>query len=301
MDAASIRAIQFREKVRGYHPVDVDAFVARVAETVDELQQRVEAAEAAAAASQSRSADSADSEDSLRRTLVLAQRTADLAVQEARQEAARILAEANAEREAIVAETSEHRQRLHADLDEEVRDERERLQAHRAALIADVDALESHLDRERERLRIYFADQLRRVDEGEPSTAARPEMAGPDDVAAPAPRDERPDDVDDRADEVVDFDGGPAVTGAEAGSAEPGNHQDAADEAGQLDNNPPAEAAEDDPFLAELRRAVTDDRPLGPRDDPPVAAPAPEDDGFDLFGQGGDEPGRFGSRLRRRR
>jgi hypothetical protein len=33
-----------------------------------------------------------------------------------------------------------------------------------------------------------------------------------------------------------------------------------------VEGGPLATAAADDPFLAELRRAVTDDEPLGPRD-----------------------------------
>ena len=64
-----------------------------------------------------------------------------------------------------------------------------------------------------------------------------------------------------------------------------------------------AEGSEDeDPFLAELRRAVNDNEPLGPREDVATEpADGDSDDGFDLFARGEDDPGRFGSRLRRRR
>jgi DivIVA domain-containing protein len=254
MDSHAIREIVFREKLRGYHPDDVDAFVASVADTVAGLEARVAEAEA-------RASGPADAEDSLRRTLVLAQRTADLAIEEARQEAARLTDEARSHYETLQRDAAELKARLHAEAEEEATAERDRLHAERAALLADVAALEEHLARERERLHIYFSDQLRRVQEGEPGLAPAPEMQAPEAMAEPelAPPLE------------------PAGTDAES----------------------PAEAdADDDPFLAELRRAVTDEEPLGPRDEP---LPEANDDAFDLFAQGEEEAGRFGSRLRRRR
>ncbi len=269
----AIRDIQFREKLRGYHPDDVDAFVASVAAGVEELEQRCKQAESRAAEVESRQSATTDAEDSLRRTLVLAQRTADLAIQEAREEAAKVVAEAMEHRTVAEAELDELRHRLRTEAEEEGRAERERLLAERAALQADVEALSEHLDRERERLRIYFSDQLRRVDEGEPGLAAPPEMeasiAAPEQVA------------DGTADEAE------VVVGSEV-------EREGAE----------ADGAEEDPFLAELRRAVTDERPLGPREDDPVAASADDGaaDGFDLFAKGDDDDdGRFGSRLRRRR
>ncbi len=276
INSKAIRDIQFREKLRGYHPDDVGAFVASVAAGVEELERPCMQAESRAAEVESRQSATTDAEDSLRRTLVLAQRTADLAIQEAREEASKVVAEAMEQRTLAEADLVELRHRLRTEAEEEGRTERERLQAERAALQADVEALAEHLDHERERLRIYFSDQLRRVDEGEPGLGDPPEMAAlvtvgelPADVAADAAADEH---------EVV--------SGSQADS-----------EGAELDG------AEEDPFLAELRRAVTDERPLGPRDDDPVAAPADDGDadGFDLFAKGEDDDGRFGSRLRRRR
>jgi DivIVA domain-containing protein len=265
-DAGSIRAARFREKVRGYHPGDVDEFVAKVATALEELQRRVDAAESRASASDEKAHESSDIEDSLRRTLVLAQRTADLAIQEAREEAARLLEDATGQRDGLIAEVEELRSRLRAEVEDEVRDERERLHGERDSLHADVEALDSHLARERDRLRIYFSDQLRRLDEGQPGLPPAPPMQ------APPRADATPED---------EVDVGPADEG------EPGEDGD-----GVADHD-------DDPFLAELRRAVNDEAPLGPRDDP--LPDSDVDDGFDLFAQGDDDPGRFGSRLRRRR
>ena len=274
----SVRAVQFREKLRGYHPDDVDAFVAAVATAVESLEQRARVAESKLAELESRSSAAVEAEDSLRRTLVLAQRTADLAIQEAREEADRVRAETRAERDAAEAELADLRSRLQSEAEEESRGERARLLAERTALQRDVAALEAHLERERERLRIYFSDQLRRVDEGEPGIAGSPEMEAdvePEPVVEPA---------------GASGDGVPAVATDEVVADVPG----AADE--------PATDDDDDPFLAELRRAVNDEAPLGPRDHE-VLEPGEgdeDDDGFDLFARGDDDAGRFGSRFRRK-
>lgn len=296
----SIRAVQFREKLRGYHPQDVDDFVAAMAGGVEALEQRAKMAESRAAELESRHDATTEAEDSLRRTLVLAQRTADLAIQEAREEAARVMGEVAQQRAEAEAEVAELRSRLRAEAEEEGRSDRERLEAQRAALLADVEALKAHLERERERLRIYFADQLRRVEGGEPGMARAPSMEGPDSVELDA-------DVGPRAEGTSP---GSAVTGADDddddAAAAGGDQADppgaAADDATDEAEADAAVAAADDPFLAELRRAVSDDRPLGPRDDALAAATSegPEDD-IDLFSRGDDGAGRFGSRLRRRR
>jgi cell division initiation protein len=270
----SVRGVQFREKLRGYHPDDVDAFVASVAAAVEQLEQRAKLAESKLAELESRSAGADEAEDSLRRTLVLAQRTADLAIQEAREEAERVRQEMRAQRDAELAEVADLRSRLQSEAEEEGRTERSRLLAERTALQHDVEALEAHLERERERLRIYFSDQLRRVDEGEPGVAPAPEMEA-EVVDEPQPVAEA---------EPATVDGLDVVT-------------DAPVDAGEGD------AEDDDPFLAELRRAVNDDQPLGPRDHVVTSGDVGEDDddGFDLFARGDDEAGRFGARLRRRK
>jgi cell division initiation protein len=290
----AIRTVQFREKLRGYHPEDVDAFVADVAKGVEELEQRLKQAESRAAELESRQDAAGDAEESLRRTLVLAQRTADLAIQEARDEAAKVLAEAQAQRESAEAEAADLRDRLRREAENEGREERDRLVAERAALLADVEVLREHLDRERERLRIYFSDQLRRVEQGDPTVTPAPPMQA--EVADDGDDDDRDgrsraDDDDGREDDDA-ADRDRIAADAREGDAD---DVDAADDDEELD-----------PFLAELRRAVTDDRPLGPREDDDRPADDGDDDvdpddRFDLFAKGEDDPGRFGSRLRRRR
>src|SRR6187431_706272 len=92
-----INEVEFHQRMRGYDPDEVDDFLERVAAAVEELHDRVRQAEQRAAAAE-RSAPAAagrtaertlaasaapsgkgDDTESIRRTLVLAQRTADAA------------------------------------------------------------------------------------------------------------------------------------------------------------------------------------------------------------------------------
>ncbi len=92
----------FREAKRGgYNTEDVDEFIEQVKveyqrhdALVREGRQHIEAAEARVVEAERRAADSAeqaasaiDTDDTLKRTLVLAQRTADAAIKEAEEQA----------------------------------------------------------------------------------------------------------------------------------------------------------------------------------------------------------------------
>src|SRR5689334_7303700 len=90
----SLREVEFREKLRGYHPEDVDEFLEQVAAGVEGLQERLRVATERAAHAEQLANESGVNDDAIRRTLVLAQRTADMAIQEAREQAASIVTEA---------------------------------------------------------------------------------------------------------------------------------------------------------------------------------------------------------------
>ena len=95
----------FREAKRGYNTQEVDEFIEQVKveygrhdALVRDARQRIEEAEARAAEAERRAAEateraasSSDADDTLKRTLVLAQRTADAAIKEAEEQAARTL------------------------------------------------------------------------------------------------------------------------------------------------------------------------------------------------------------------
>jgi DivIVA domain-containing protein len=108
-----VRNTKFRDKMRGYHPDEVDAFRERVATALDLLQERLAEITERAMKAEAALESNSETDESIRRTLTLAQRTAEMAVAEAREDADRIRAEATTEAERMRAEADDEcRQRL---------------------------------------------------------------------------------------------------------------------------------------------------------------------------------------------
>ena len=168
-----LKDVDFREKkFGGYDPDEVDDFLERVGVAIGQLQmrlremtQRAEAAEARLAEQPAAVATTAPSEvdDTLRRTLLLAQRTADAAVAEAQEDAQRIVAAAQEEAERVRTEDAARHERELAESQDEIRragdearnrilTEVDELEGIRNQLMADVEVLERHVDDERARL-----------------------------------------------------------------------------------------------------------------------------------------------------
>jgi cell division septum initiation protein DivIVA len=162
---------EFNKKGRGYDPKQVDELIAGVRSTLGDLETRLadatsraEAAEARASDAEARSRTSSESDDTIQRTLLLAQRTADAAVQEAEETAAKKVGDAEVEARRLVEEADGARARALANAEEEVRrsveDSRTRLAQEigslehiRNTLMADVEGIEEHIELERSRLR----------------------------------------------------------------------------------------------------------------------------------------------------
>src|SRR5215204_26812 len=123
----------FREAKRGYNTQEVDEFIEQVKleygrheALVREARQRVEAAEGRvadaerqAAEATERAASSSEADDTLKRTLVLAQRTADAAIKEAEEQAARTLASAQDQAARMLADAQEATARARAEAESE--------------------------------------------------------------------------------------------------------------------------------------------------------------------------------------
>ncbi len=168
----TIRAVEFRERLRGYNQDDVDHFLERMAAGIEILQQRLrDANERAARAEQ---AQQVDGEGALRRTLVLAQQTADLAIQEARDQAARMVEAAQAQAQATVSEAEEQAHRLAQEAQEQVEADVARLEAARDQLGHDVRALERYLEDERQRAHLALTEAARQLAEMMPSLSSPP-------------------------------------------------------------------------------------------------------------------------------
>lgn len=322
-----LRDVDFGEQWRGYNEAEVDEFLERVATALESLIVSFQETAARAEAAERRLLDRGD-DDEIRRTLVLAQRTAAAAVAEARAEAERTVAAADATVAERMAEAEKRLREVEQEITRRTREELDQLEARRDALKADVDALSAFVDEHRNRL----AGELRR----ELAWLERPELSVPeppvlevDDIPTSTPAPEEVVAVTDldqgqeppapevaaaeaqlaeAAEEADDHDSGDddlAAARAELeralegmpepepeSAAEPGRQifdvlaeeQSGGEGTGQFDvlatddeddldlhwrdERPhPSDDTESDPFLAELRKAITDDDPLGPRDD----------------------------------
>ncbi|MFN8017879.1 MAG: DivIVA domain-containing protein [Acidimicrobiales bacterium] len=371
---------------KGYDPTEVDDFLDRAAAMAGkvevQLTQAMEAAKAAGnggpspeqieaeverrvaerlAAAPAPAAGPSEDEiaEEARRTLALAQRTADAAVREAREEADQILEAAKAQAETLVGDAQQRadqlndetdalvnrtREDLAAEADRERREARTRLAAEigelegvREALRTDVNVLERHVEEQRSQLGSTLAELQQILDDpsgfrmAPPPALIDPELPDFSDLAEPAVPEAPVEPVAEPEPEVIDLDAeADAVVDAEADGAEPVVELGDADAGGDAppsaptlafdevdheapglseppDAGPPtapvsavdlglAEAEEpgapdDDPFLAELRKAMADDEPLGPRDHDDIPGPDP------LF----DDDDRRGWRFGRRR
>lgn len=197
--------VKFSTHRKGYDPDEVDNFLERVSAAVAQLQdklrqatERAEAADAQLAEARRLQAEaeaaaeaagsgtpalassgaetSAGGDAELKKVLVLAQRAADQAVEDANATATRTVADARAKAVNLLAEAEQERDRMlakarkkaDAAAEERARELHEQvtsLDAVRSDLRADVDALNGYLDGERTRLRRQLGELNRIVDD----------------------------------------------------------------------------------------------------------------------------------------
>lgn len=186
----TLREVEFREKMRGYHPEDVDHFLEQVAAGIEVLQDRLRQAVERAQRAESAASEAGGADDTLRKTLVLAQRTADLAVQEAREQASRILANAEQQAQAMLAEAEEQGKRTLEDTIAECRAELDGLEAARAQAQNDVDTLQQWLDEHKAHLQDSLSEAMAAVERAGvlwPAPSTRPVDPGMRSGSIPVP------------------------------------------------------------------------------------------------------------------
>jgi DivIVA domain-containing protein len=207
----TLHAVEFREARRGgYNTRDVDDFIERVAGGVGQLNERVREAQARADAAESRLievqreaeelrrrpapvAEVSETDETLRRTLVLAQRTADATIKEAKEEANRVLSEAREEAARTRAEAEAEARRGADDARLAAQQEVETLLDSRDKLKSDLDALTRRLEEQRQQLRSGISELQRVLDDPAalkpvgPVKLADVERPTPIELPAPAP------------------------------------------------------------------------------------------------------------------
>jgi DivIVA domain-containing protein len=364
---------------KGYDPTEVDDFLDRAtamaAKVEVQLTQALEQAKAAGTAGPDPAAVEAEierrvaervaelpapapsgpSEDEVaaeaQRTLVMAQRTADAAVREAREDADKMLSAAKEQAEAMVADAQARAAALDADTDERAASSRSQLEAElaaerrearqrlateiselegvREALRSDVNVLERHVEEQRSQLGSTLAElhqilddpsgfrlapapaladpevpDFSDLDQPEPDPEPEPEPepeAAP--VDAPAPTEVAAVEDDEAAPSDQAADPVPEAAPAEAPAPAALTFDEVDHEAPGVEDPPDAgpptapvsavdlgfppesrpkrpQDTDEDAFLAELRKAMADDQPLGPRDveDVPLAEADFEDE-----------------------
>src|SRR3954469_6745320 len=179
-----LREVEFREKFRGYHPEDVDMFLERVAAGVEALQGQLRQATERAAHAEQLASETGTSDEALSRTLLLAQRTADTAVEEAKEQAARIVSAAESQAHIIVDEATQRAQRQAEEAQAALRQDLASLEEARTQLQADVEALQNWIDHHRSSLSASLNGVLTQLHEG---LVVSQEAPGVSDVEVPAP------------------------------------------------------------------------------------------------------------------
>ncbi len=190
----ALRDVQFRQAWKGYDTAEVDDFLDQVSAGLTDLRSQLAEAKERAAKVDTRASgattivrtESSESAESVRRTLVLAQRAADLVVTEAKSVADRIVADAHSEATKIVAAASGSREQIEreahqraAQILSESESAAERITATKAAELQgslaglaeeqgrrkfELDQLKQQVDAYRAQLRSDLEAQMRRLE-----------------------------------------------------------------------------------------------------------------------------------------
>lgn len=188
LTAQVLRQVEFGPERRGYNMSEVDDFLEKIAVAVDALRAEMDGMSERLERAERTAADRVglDDEESIRRTLVLAQRTADLAVKEAQEEAARLLDGARSDAESIVSEARQSADRIGSEADKKLREEVNRLTVDRDRLRGEIDALVGLLAAERKRLSESLNATLGYVDKNLAPSPAVAALASAPRIAAAA-------------------------------------------------------------------------------------------------------------------
>ena len=189
------RDVQFREKLRGgYHPEDVDEFLEQAAVATEALLERARQASERAQRAEQAATDATATDEALKRMLLMAQKTADQAVREAREEADRHRADARRQADALIVDAEERGRRAYESAIAEGRAMLGRLDDAVKQRQSEVEALKAWVDMHKAHLLTALRDAQAMVESAglvsEPPAAGMP--PGATVAAAPAVKVEQP-------------------------------------------------------------------------------------------------------------
>ncbi len=182
----SLRTVEFRQTLRGYHIDDVDEYLERVAveaealqeqyrqsndrirqaaDRIAQLEQMIQTLQREQANPSAEPSAAAVSDDTLQRTLMLAQKFVDQTQAEAEAEARAKVLEAEGHARNVLREAEERARSLTEDTERRLREDIARLESIRTQLAGDVETVARHMENERNRLRAALGEMLAWVDE----------------------------------------------------------------------------------------------------------------------------------------
>lgn len=186
----SLRTVEFRETLKGYHRDDVDEYLEKAAVEAEGLQEQLRQAgerlrQAGERISQLESAeprpapapaaaprDTGVADETLQRTLLLAQKFVDETKADAEARASKLVAEAEAHARSVRAAAESNVAQITAESERRLREEVTRLEGIRVQLAGDVEAMARHLEGERQRLRAALTEVIKWVDDNVQPAAA---------------------------------------------------------------------------------------------------------------------------------
>src|SRR5438067_3677985 len=195
-----LRSSEIKDSWRGYDRDEVDDLLERAAVTIESLTQKVQEGAsrpmpaAAAVAAPAPAADvplpsSRDDADMLQRTLLLAQRAADDAVNEAQARARQLLDESEAKAQSLVSDAEATARRIAEGERRRLEAEIQDLSMRREQLRADADALDAYASGYRDRIRTIIESDLENLGRNVDPPAPRPDLH---EVELPPERDTAP-------------------------------------------------------------------------------------------------------------
>jgi DivIVA domain-containing protein len=188
----SLRTVEFRQTLRGYHIDDVDEYLERVAveaeglheqlrqahERVRQATERITQLESQRQGAPAQSVSAAESgagTESLQRTLAMAQKFVEQTEAEAQAQAKATIEEAEQRARKLVEESEQRARTLAEESEKRLREEVARLEGLRGKLAGDVETISRHLETERARLRGALGEMLHWIDETlQPSATLKP-------------------------------------------------------------------------------------------------------------------------------
>ena len=207
----SLRTVEFRETLKGYHRDDVDEYLEKAAVEAEGLQEQLrQAGERLRQAGERIShleaelehqpapapAEPAVPDDTLQRTLLLAQKFVDETKADSEARASKILSDADTRARTVVSDAETKAAQIAAESERRLREEISRLEGIRGQLSGDVETMARHLEAERNRLRSALSEVIKWVDEnvqpastlaGRPVGGASPVATRPSRRPAPGP------------------------------------------------------------------------------------------------------------------